>query len=525
MITNFSFFDVNTLIISIIIFVKIFIKRILFIIIFIAATFYDAFAQNKTLIYIERANSLEYDVEIGEDVNRFIGNVVFRHDNTFLYCDSAYLYTDINSVDAFDNVQIKASDTSNIYGDVLKYDGNTGIARMTGNVKMIDNQITLTTEDLTYDVKNKTASYPNHGVIVDLNNNLTSEKGFYYSDLKEFYFYDDVVLVNPNYTVYCDTMMYNTFTEIAYFYGPTTIISDENTIYCESGYYNTAIDQASFSKNARLRNKNQILKADSIFYDRIYGTGLAYDNVSIYDSLQNIIIQGNFAEYYEEQGNSKVSDSAVLSLFGDGDTLYLHADSLIMYFDDSTRQGKLMKAFYKAKFFREDFQGMSDSLIYNFQDSTIVLYKSPVLWNAENQLTADEITIWFRNSQADSLLMNQSAFIISEDDTEKFNQVKGKIMRGYFRDGELDYVFVEQNAETVYYVRDDSSSLVGVNVATSLNMMIYLKERAVKRITFIENVAGKMYPEKELPEEEKKLRNFIWLEDRRPFFKEDIFIW
>lgn len=491
----------------------------------ITTLLFKANSQNKTLIYIERANSLEYDVEIGEDVNRFIGNVVFRHDNTFLYCDSAYLYSNINSVDAFSNVQIKASDTSNIYGDVLKYDGNTSIARMTGNVKMIDNQITLTTEDLTYDVKNKTASYPNYGVIVDLNNNLTSKKGYYYSDKKEFYFYDDVVLVNPNYTVYSDTLMYNTLTEIAYFFGPTTIVSEENNIYCERGYYNTAIDQASFSKNAKLRNKNQILKADSIFYDRIKGIGLGYNNVNIFDSSQNIIIQGNFAEYYEKQGNSRVSDSALLSLFNDGDTLFLHADTLIMYFDDSTKQGKLMKAFYKAKFFREDFQGMSDSLIYNFQDSTIVLYKNPVLWNAENQLTANEITIWFKGNKADSLLMNQSAFIISEDDIDKYNQVKGKIMRGYFKEGELDYVFVEQNAETVYYVRDDSSYLVGVNVASSLNMIIYLKDRTAKRITFIKNVAGKMYPEKELPDEDKKLKNFLWLEDRRPLFKEDIFVW
>ncbi len=485
----------------------------------------NVYSQKTSLIYIESANSLEYDVNIGQNVNRFIGNVVFRHENIYLYCDSAYLYTDINSVDAFGNVRIKANDTSNIYGDILKYNGNTYMAQISNNVKMIDNQITLTSETLTYDVKNKIASYPSHADIVDLNNNLSSEKGFYYSDLKQFYFYDNVVLVNPDYTIYTDTLIYNTITEIAYFNGPTTIISNENTIYCEKGMYNTSTNEAFLVKNASLNNNKQKLRADSIYYDRNNSIGMGYNNVSIYDSSQNIIVNGNYAEFYEKQGNSIITDSAELLLFDKKDTLWLHADTLLLYFDDSTRQGKLLKAFYKTKFFRKDFQGMCDSLIYNFNDSTIALYKNPVLWTDENQLTADKIIIWFQNGQVDSLLMSQSAFIISEDGIDKYNQVKGKTMKGYFKKGELDNIYVEQNAETVYYVRDDTNALIGVNVASALNMMIYLKDSKVNRITFIKNVTGKMYPEKDLPEDEKKLKNFFWYEDRRPFFKEDIFIW
>jgi len=485
-----------------------------------------SFSQKTTRIFIESANSLEYDVEIGENVNRFIGNVIFRHGDTYLYCDSAYFYNDINSVDAFGNVRIKASDTSNLYGDLLKYNGNTSIARITGDVKMIDNQITLTTNDLTYNVKTKTASYPAGGVIVDLNNNLTSRQGYYYSANKEFYFYDKVVLVNPNYTVYSDTLMYNTITETAYFFGPTTIVSEENTIYCENGWYDTGNDIARFSKNSYLKNKNQLLKGDSLYYDRNSGTGLGYNNVSIYDSLQNILVTGNFAEYYEKQGNSRITDSAMLAMITDGDTLFLHADTLLMFFDDSTRLGKILKAFNKAKFFREDFQGMADSLVYNFKDSTISLFKNPVLWTDENQLSADEIIIWFRNGGADSLHLINSAFIISEDDPDKrFNQIKGKLMRGYFKEGELDFVFVEHNAETVYYVRDDSNALVGVNTATALNMIIYIRSRKVNRITFVKNVNGAMYPENELPEDLKKLRGYKWYADRRPREKTDVFIW
>ncbi|HRS53258.1 MAG TPA: OstA-like protein [Bacteroidales bacterium] len=485
---------------------------------------YPIYAQKTVRIFIESANSLEYDISIGENVNRFVGNVIFRHDKTYLYCDSAYLYVDINSVDAYGNVQIKASDTSNIYGNVLKYDGNTGTAKISGNVKLIDNQITLITDTLVYNTKTKIASYPNNGIITDLNNNLSSKKGVYYSDLKQFYFYDNVVLVNPEYKVYTDTLIYNTLTAVAYFKGPTTIISDENIIYCEKGFYDTEHDISGFTKNAYLKNKNQILKADSIYYDRNLQVGLGFKNVNIFDSLQKIIIYGNYAEYHEIQGLSYVTDSAMLAIFNEGDTLFLHADTLLVNFNDSTKQGELLKAYYHVKFFRDDFQGMCDSLIYNFSDSTIILYKNPILWTEENQFTAEEIKIWLQNDgKVDSLLLYKTAFIVSKDDIDKFNQIKGNTIKGYFRNNELDYILVEKNAETVYYVRDDSSAVVGINVASALNMIIYIENNKAKRITFIQNASGIMYPEKKIPDEEKILKGFKWYEKERPLSKEDIF--
>lgn len=164
------------------------------------------------------ASSFEFDRRIGEDVRRLLGNVVFNHEDTRMFCDSAYLYSEANSLRAFSNIVIEVSDTVTMYGDRLFYDGNRRWAELTGNVRLTDPQMTLYTDYLEYDLDNNTATYTQGGRIVDASNELQSLWGFYYADDKEFFFRDDVLLVNPDYIMETDTMRYNTSTEIAYFF-------------------------------------------------------------------------------------------------------------------------------------------------------------------------------------------------------------------------------------------------------------------------------------------------------------------
>ena len=209
------------------------------------------------------AESAVHD-EMKGNYTLLLGNVIFKHENVMLYCDSAHLYSEANSIDAFSNIHIKASDSVNIYGDSLRYNGNTKIAEIHKNVSLIDNQITLTTEHLTYDLKAKTGQYYDGGKIVDPENTLTSKLGFYYSDNKDFFFNDSVVMVNTDYTIHTDSMIYNTATEISRFFGPTNIVSKDNFIYTEKGWYNTKKNIAEFSKKSFLKNKSQTLTGDSI---------------------------------------------------------------------------------------------------------------------------------------------------------------------------------------------------------------------------------------------------------------------
>jgi len=471
-------------------------------------------------------NTWEFNKDIYNDGPRILGNVVMNHDSAYLYCDSAWVNEVENRVVAYGNVRIKLSDTLNLYSDSLRYNGNTKIANAYSNVRLIDNQTTLTTDTLVYDRYTRIAQYDYWGKIVNDRNNLVSHHGYYYTDKKEFFFKDKVIVITPDYDVFSDTLMYNTVTEVSYFYGPSHIISKDrvDSIYCENGWYNTRIDVARFRERARIYHETTFLTGDSMYYEQHTGFGQVFRRAMLKDTVNNILLTGNYGEMHRVKGFAFMVDSALTILIDKKDSLFMHSDTVWATFD-TAQQIRNVFCYYKVKFFRHDLQGMCDSLTYHSSDSTLTMYHEPVLWSEKNQLSADSIRLIWRNGEADSLKMYSSAFMISRDDTASFNQIKGRNIFAKFRDNEIYRINVLGNSQTIYYAREDDRSLIGINMAVSSDMLIFLNKNELKSITYITEPEAHLYPEKSVPLNERKLKNFKWEEHRRPLGKNDVFNW
>jgi len=492
--------------------------------IFISAAVNVLAQETPRKIELLHANELQYNEKQTGKVRRLLGDVQFKHDDALMFCDSAWLYSETNTMDAFSHVHIKQGDTLDLYGDKLNYNGNTKIAVITGNVIMVDKEITLTTDKLTYDRNSGVANYTTGGRIVQKEDTLTSIYGYYYSGEKMLHFRKDVVLLNPKYTIHCDTLKYKTSTEIAYFLGPTVIVSDENTIYCENGWYDTRNDVSQFNQHAKIISKEQTITGDSIYYDRANGFGKAINNIIMRDTVQEVVINGDYGEFFRADEKTIVTGKALMKQNMDGDTLYLHADTLKTTLDTISDKRTLF-AYHKAKFFKSDFQGMCDSLVYSYKDSTISLFHLPVLWNDSNQLTADTIYLQLANGKMHEMRMRNTAFIISSEDTAHFNQIKGKNMNGYFEDSKLYKVKVIGNGQTLYYAKEEGKPLESVNKAESSDMLIYVDSSKVRTITFITKPDATLYPLKEIAKEELRLKDFSWKAILRPKKIEDVFRW
>jgi hypothetical protein len=219
-----------------------------------------------------------------------------------------------------------------------------------------------------------------------------------------------------------------------------------------------------------------------------------------------------------------MTDSAETVMVDKKDSLFMHADTIYATFD-SANNIKDVYGYYRVKFFRKDLQGLCDSLHIITRDSSMMMYRDPVIWSDSNQLSADSIKLMMRNGMADSLKMYSSAFIISKDDTSSFNQIKGRDLVAKFRDNQLYKINVYGNAQTIYYAREEDKTLIGINTAVSSELLIYLEKNQLKSITFIGSPDAHTYPEKDLPPNERLLRNFKWLSDRRPKKRADIFVW
>jgi len=479
--------------------------------------------KKKTKVYVEHADVQSYDESLGKNIERLIGHVKLRHEGTVFFCDSALLNSKSRNFNAFGNVHIVVNDTVELYSDSLYYTGKTKIAELFGNVKLIDKNTLLTTQHLLFDRNTNTGYYYNNGKIVNKENTLTSKEGYYNTKSKIFYFKKDVVLVNPDQETYSDTLIYNTINETAYFKGPTVIKGKEGTVYCEDGWYDTKNDLSKLVKKPTISQKGQFLSSDSIMFDNAKNTGYAYGRVQVLDTTKRVLIKGVIGEMWKSRGMAFVTDSATaISYDKHGDSLYISADTLWLFFDKNQQTKKIL-AYYNVRFFKNDLQGKCDSLSYSMEDSTIRLYYEPVLWSEKNQLTADSMTIAIVNNVPDSLVMYNTAFIVMKDTTDSFNQIKGRNMTGYFSGSSLSRIFVDGNAQTVFYLRDDDDYLIGINRAESSTMEIRLKNGQVKSVSYQESPKETTYPPEKFPAEGKKLKGFNWFDKLRPKDKTDIY--
>lgn len=496
----------------------------------------NSFAQRPERIEILNADVSEFDEEKNVKATRLIGNVIFRHQDATMHCDSAYLYRDENRLEAFNNIRIIQGDSLNLTGNRLLYDGNTKVAQVFENVVMTDMKMTLRTSQLDYDMNKEIAYYTDSANIVDGENVLTSKLGYFYSATNDMYFRKDVLLVNPRYTMKCDTLKYNTTSNTAFFLGPTYIYSSGNTIYCESGWYNTETQKSNFHANSYLQSKEQRLSGDSVYYDRTKGIGKIYGNVIIHDSINALIINGDYGEYHEAADSAWVTGHALITQIYGNDSLFLHGDTLMaigLPEKDSLnkKNEKNLFAFHNVKLFRKDLQGICDSLVYDRRDSTIRLFYDPVLWSGLNQLTADSIYMQTANSEITNIFLNSNAFIasladsssVSIPDSTRYNQIKGKSMTGFLSDNRLFRINVNGNGQTIYYAKNKDNKNFAVNRADCSDLVIYIEENKVNSITLLNEPDGTLYPIKQLTVTELRLKGFTWQGVKRPVTKEDIF--
>jgi lipopolysaccharide export system protein LptA len=464
------------------------------------------------------------DPVTGKTMHRFIGKVHLIHNQIVMWCDSAHYLPDINQVTAYSKIHIEQGDTLDLYGDYLFYDGKEEMAFVRDNVELIDKETHLYTNAIKYDVKARVATYNTKGRITNADNTLTSVIGVYYVSDNLFHFKDSVKIVNPEYVMTADTMDYNTKTETSFFTGPTKLIGDSLNLYCEKGWYDTKNKVTSIWKNAEIDNMKQIVHGDSLFYNDSTGYGEGFGNVVIEDTTNNLIIKGNYAWYYKQPEQFLVTDMAEFIQASGNDSLFLHADTIsaVTLSDTSAAGYRLMKAYHGCRIFSDGIQAKCDSLSYSFRDSVIRLYTKPVIWSEENQLSSDSMAVFTKNRQTERLELYNAAFVSSQVDTSRYNQIKGRTLTGIFKNNELYKIEIKGNGESLYYLLD-GEDIAGVNQSKCANIVALVEKGKISEITDFGSPEGFIDPPDLLIKTQIRLEGFSWFDHLRPKNRYDIF--
>ncbi|MDR0891149.1 MAG: hypothetical protein LBN24_00835 [Mediterranea sp.] len=483
--------------------------------------------EKKTKVYLLHADEGRADKKQRPDVQVLIGHVKLRHDSMYMFCDSALIFENSNSVEAFSNVRMEQGDTLFIYGDYLYYDGMTQIAQLRNNVKMINRNTTLLTDSLNYDRLYDLGYYFEGGTLMDEQNVLTSDWGEYSPATKQSVFNHDVKLVNPKFVLTSDTLRYNTDSKVAVILGPSNIVSENNHIYSERGVYNTLTDQAELLDRSVLTNQGKRMTGDSLFYDRKQGYGEAFDNVRMNDSINRNMLTGDYCFYNELTDSAFATKRAVAIDYSQGDSLFMHGDTLLMVTRNLGTDSlyRLMKTYHHVRMYRTDVQGVCDSLVYNSKDSCLTMYGDPILWNAGQQLLGERVEIYMNDSTIDWAHIINQALMVEQKDTLHYNQVSGQEMKFFFTDGDMRRVEVTGNVLMGIYAEEKDSTMTGYNYSEGSVLHIYLKNRRMERAKLIGSNNGNFYPMNQIPPDKLRLPTFSWFDYVRPLDKADIFNW
>jgi len=493
------------------------------------------------IIVADRENFQKTD---SGDLVSLAGNVQLKQDLTYFYCDSAVLNQSANTIEAFGNVHINDADSVHTYAQYLKYLGKEKIAYLRKNVKLTDSKSVLTTNNLEYNTATKMGIYLNGGKVVDGTTVLTSTEGYYYGETRDIYFKKKVFLNDPQYKVTTDTLLYNTYTQLARFTVPAKIINEKRVVKTSEGYYDMKNKKAVFGKRPVVDDKDYTLTADDMAYDDSTGFGEAQGNV-IYKSKDtasaSTILAGN-VKSNSKTGAVLATQKPLMIIKQDRDSIYVAADTfhtgkltdLIRYRtvpdisdtlypvksnqgnENDSNSNRYFEAYFNVKIFSDSLQATGDSLFYSFRDSAFRLFKNPIVWAQQNQVTGDTIYLYTQNKKPQRFYVFENALTINQAEKNLYNQVKGNTINGVFKEGNIDFFRAKGGAENIYYTADEQGGFIGVNRSTSDVIDVSFKERKPYKVVFRNNLQGSLSQIRQVNTAELQVRGFKWFDAKRP---------
>jgi lipopolysaccharide export system protein LptA len=449
--------------------------------------------------------------------------IYIEHDGIEMWCDKAYHYAKEDSIAAFGKVLIKQGDTIKLTSKVANYSGKTQLAFTAGDVLLTEPKSTLRTDTLYFDKIKQQAYYKTGGVVHHEENIINSYIGKYDMESQKYQFIGDVDIKNPEYTLNSSQLDFYSNSGVAYMYGKSVIKHKGTTIYCERGYYDTNADLGYFVKNSKIFYNNRIVEGDSLYFNQKRNFASATNNIKITDTVNHSVVTGHYAEVYKAKDSVFITKRALVKSFQQNDSLYIHADTLMI---TGKPEERIIRGFKNARLFKTDMNGKCDSIHINQKSGITKLIHSPVLWSGNSQMTGDTIQLInnIKTNKLDSLKVFYNTFIIHKDSIDGFNQVKGKELIGLFnKENKLYNVDINKNAEHIQYSRKDNGELIGISKTLSSSINLSFIDNEIEEATYIGSPEGDLTPDSMYPKNARKLRGFNWRGDERILSVQDLF--
>ena len=419
-----------------------------------------------------------------------------------------------------------------VRSDTMNFNTETQVVRFVAPTLISQKDSRIYCEGGFYDIESNFAEFDVNPQYEQKDQKGRATKMRYDGKTKEYTLEGDAYIEEKNKKVNADVIFYNTDTEIATLKGNAHYRDSTQDITGEQIRYDSRQKKYLMTGRSRVTNKENVIEADSLDFNDELGSGVAVGNVFWQDTVNNYTIfaarmdYNKQSEYLNASGGFGDRRRPLMKSLLDKDTLYMSAETLTSFKPDTAKDERLLLAYHDVRIFKSDLQAVCDSLSFSSADSIFRFFKLqnlPIIWSDTSQFSADTIRMALKNKRLDKIWLRQNAFVINSEDQLTYNQIKGKNCTASFRDDQVREMYVDGQAQAVYYALDDKRKYIGVNETSCAEMRIYFGDNKVESIRFYGEPKGKFSPMKKLGGKGLTLPDFFWEKIRRPMTLDDLF--
>ena len=520
----------------------------------------DSLYQNKTTNIIEAFSHVRIAQQDGtqavSDYLRYTsskklalmsGNVQLTDGKNRLDCED--LTYDLGTkTGVFSNWGTLKNDSTTVTSRTGEYNVKSHEARFTGKALITDPQYVTKSEDVGYNTETKMSRFFAKSVVTGDSGRmiLHTSSGYYNSQAGEAYFTTHSTIQDDDKYIEGDTLYYNKLTGYGYGYGHVISIdtSRHSTLFCGRVIYfqKKRVMWAMIKPVIEQVNGKDTLymRADTFYSAPMLKTSTMRTDTTLPNNdssaAKTQIPTAYKTPAYTSPPQPRVAGAPLKDTAGAKDdrkekkhrkkkdpvATLAAADTSVA---DST--APLMFIGYNhVKIFSDSLQGVCDSIIYTQSDSTVRMIYSPIAWSRNSQITGDTICLLLDSSRLKSIYVPNNAFVASRSGPVKANfydQVQGKVLRGYFKNNTLTKLIVYPNSEAIYYSTDDHGAYIGVSQAKSDSMLVFFEDQQIKKIKLESDVHQTLTPLEKADLPGTRLSRFKWLDQQRPRSKEELF--
>jgi lipopolysaccharide export system protein LptA len=439
------------------------------------------FAQDK--ITINHADSLVGKTVDGEQVREAVGNVSLTHNNLNITCNRVVQYYNLNKADLFGNVKV-VQDTLTILAPQGTYYGNESKVVCPAGATLMDPKTTLKANYGVYLFSQDLANFRGNVRITD----------------------------NKSYTITSDELDYYRNVQKSYARGNVKVVSDSSVIYSDNLVYEKLIGISTATGNVKIESDSTVITSKKATYYEFEKKSIAEENVKIDFLTEDAVVYGNYAENYETRNYSFVKGKASLIQIetkdGKTDTTFIYSDKM----ESFRNKPEHYIAKDSVRTIRNDFLSVSQAGYY-FRDisgkgGVITLARDPVVWKENLQVSGDSIYAFFKED-VDDIYIIRSAFALQQNEivNSRYDQISGIFMHIKFLDNQVNYIQVDTNAASIYFVYDTNSPN-GANRSTGDVIKLFFKEKQVDKVNIFGKPKGTYFPENLVNTDELRLLGF-----------------